>query len=189
MLCKSCPRIGSDAAGLTLKCGAFLPWSVTPMAGRGASCRVTDVVIAFMGNLSINPALSNIPLVPIGGPRSGVIPGITADIIWSDVSQHWTAGYNLQQLNPDGSLDFQYGGGVAINTVFSGASALGGGWTYQFSVSGGVFQLKYFHFTLAPNGEAPATNLYHEIDSGYALAGGVYLSGEAGNDNEWRIAS
>ncbi|WP_324779520.1 hypothetical protein [Thiobacillus sedimenti] len=64
---------------------------------------------------------------------------ITEDIIWSDVSQHWTTGYNVQQLNPDGSLDFRVGGGVAINTVFSGASALGGGWTYQFSVSGGVF--------------------------------------------------
>lgn len=76
-----------------------------------------------------------------------------------------------------------------INTPFAGASALGGGWTYQFTVSGGVFQLKYYHPTLAPNGEAPATNLTHEIYSGYALASGVYLSGEAGNDNEWRIAA
>ncbi|WP_324779516.1 calcium-binding protein [Thiobacillus sedimenti] len=118
----------------------------------------------------------------IGGLRSGVIPGITEDIIWTDVSQHWTAGYNVQQLNADGSLDFQVGGGVAINTVFSGASALGGGWTYQFSVVGGVFQLKYTHPTLAPNGEAPATSLVHGITSGYVLAGGVYLSGEAGAD-------
>lgn len=118
----------------------------------------------------------------IDGPRTGAIPGITADIIWTDVSQHWTAAYNLQQLNPDGSLDFQYGGGVAINTVFSGASALGGGWAYQFSVVGGVFQIKYTHPTMAPNGEAPATSFYHEIDSGYVLAGGVYLSGEAGDD-------
>lgn len=89
----------------------------------------------------------------------------------------------------DGSLDLQVGGGIVINTVFSGASALGGGWTYQFSVVGGTFQLKYTHPTLAPNGEDPATNLFHEIDSGYALAGGVYLSGEVGNDNEWRIAA
>lgn len=29
----------------------------------------------------------------------------------------------------------------------------------------------------------------HEIDSGYALAGGGYLLGEAGDDNEWRIAA
>lgn len=149
--------------------------------GDGAEARGGD------GNDIITAASAE--YMTIDGPRSGAIPGITEDIIWTDVSQHWTAGYNLLQMYQDGSLDLQLGGGVAVNTPFAGASALGGGWTYQFSVSGGVFQLKYTHPTLAPNGEAPATNLYHEIDSGYALAGGVYLSGEVGNDNEWRIAA
>ncbi len=149
--------------------------------GEGADVKGGD------GNDIITAASAE--YLSIDGPRSWAIPGITADIIWSDVSQHWTAGYNLLQMYQDGSLDFQVGGGVAINTVFSGASALGGGWTYQFSVVAGVFQLKYTHPTLAPNGEAPATSLTHEIDSGYVLAGGVYLSGEASNDNEWRIAA
>jgi len=39
------------------------------------------------------------------------------------------------------------------------------------------------------DGETPIANLLLEIDSGYAHAGGVYLAGEAGNDNEWRIAA
>ena len=60
-------------------------------------------------------------------------------------------------------------------------TVLGGGWTYQLNIFGGVFQLKYCHPTFASNGEAPAMTLFHEIDSGYALASGLYLSDEAGN--------
>ncbi len=129
--------------------------------GEGAEVKGGD------GNDIITAASAE--YMTIDGPRTGAIPGITADIIWTDVSQHWTAAYNLQQLNPDGSLDFQVGGGVAINTPFAGASALGGGWTYQFSVSGGVFQLKYYHPTLAPNGLLHATegndSLEHQATS------------------------
>jgi len=118
----------------------------------------------------------------LAGPRSGAIPGITGDIIWADVSQHWTPGYNVLQMYQDGSVAFQVYGGVAINSSFAGGSVLGGGWTYQFSILGGSFQLKYYHPTFASSGEVPAFEYSHEIYSGYVLASGVYLSGEAGAD-------
>lgn len=122
--------------------------------------------------------------VTIQGPNSP----ITADVFWADAaSVLFNPGYSVY-TDSNGDPTFGYGA-FPVSATYSGASSLGGGWTYQFSVSGGVFQLKYYHPTLAPNGESPATNLFHEIDSGYALAGGVYLSGEAGNDNEWRIAA
>ena len=96
--------------------------------------------------------------------------------------QYWTMSHDTPTLDANGNLSLSYSGGITLGAVYSGASALGGGWTYQFSVGVGALNLKYYHPALAPQGKVPAQILYHEIVSGYPLASAVYLAGDAGAD-------
>ena len=120
--------------------------------------------------------------VYIFGALNGAIPGISENIIWADMRQYWTMSHDTPTLDANGNLSLSYSGGITLGAVYSGASALGGGWTYQFSVGVGALNLKYYHPALAPQGKVPAQILYHEIVSGYPLASAVYLAGDAGAD-------
>ncbi|WP_026610253.1 M10 family metallopeptidase [Methylocaldum szegediense] len=108
---------------------------------------------------------------------------ITADAFWTDVSQHWNSGHSAPYLHASGSVTVDYYGGIRPGETYRGESVLGGGWTYEFTItSSNVFNVKYMHPTLAPTGIAPARSWEHGMASMPAHVQGVALWGGDGND-------
>jgi Ca2+-binding RTX toxin-like protein len=112
----------------------------------------------------------------IQGPNSP----ITADIFWADAaSVLFTPDYSVY-TDSNGDPVFGYGA-FPVNAAYSGASSLGGGWTYQFTVSKGAWDAKYFHPQTAPDGIQPAAYWEQQIQ-GQTLTESVFLQGGAGDD-------
>lgn len=114
--------------------------------------------------------------VTIQGPNSP----ITADVFWADAaSVLFNPGYSVY-TDSNGDPTFGYGA-FPVSATYSGASSLGGGWTYQFTVANGTWDAKYFHPQTAPNGMKPAAYWEQRIQ-GQTLTESVYLQGGAGDD-------
>jgi len=113
----------------------------------------------------------------IQGPNSP----ITADVFWTDAaSVLFNPGYSVYtDSNGDPTVDY---GAFPVNASYSGASSLGGGWTYQFTVANGTWAAKYFHPQTAPNGMQPAAYWEQRIQGVAAFTESVYLQGGAGDD-------
>ncbi len=108
---------------------------------------------------------------------------VTRDAFWADLIQHWNnVGSTQFSLDANGNLNTWFGGGVPLNFNASGASSMGNGWSYEFSISGGTFGAKYFHPTLAPMGMSPASTWGHYMGSIADQQEGITVDGGAGND-------